>query len=82
MTYSPSLFDEATERAAVQIEVGRRSAWLHGYGLHRLLNELQCPVMWCPRYRCLTCPLDRVGDLLALLEHRDQRVVELTAVDR
>jgi hypothetical protein len=82
VTYSPSLFDEAATRATVVIEVGRRSAWLQGYGLHRLLDELQCASMWCPRFHRLTCPVDRVGDLLALLEHRDHRAVELMAVDR
>ena len=66
----------------VQIEVGRRSAWLRGVGLAPLLDEIQSPRMWCPREKCLTCPIDRVDDLLALLEHRDGRPVELTAVDR
>lgn len=82
MTYSPSLFDTPASRSTVRIEVGRRSAWLHGYGLHRLLDELHSPWMWCPVQHCLTCPVDRVGDLLALIEHRDKRVVELLAVDR
>lgn len=83
MTWTPTLFDEPTARATVTVEVGRRSAWLtRGYGLHRLLDDLQVPSMWCPLHHCLTIPIDHVGDLLALLEHRDHRVVELTAVDR
>lgn len=82
MTWTPTLFDEPTTRATVSVEVGRRSAWIRGHGLHRLLTELEMPSMWCPVHRCLTVPSDRVGDLLVLLEHRDHRVVELTAVDR
>lgn len=82
MTWSPTLFDEPAARATVAVEVGARSAWVRGYGLHQLLTELDCPRMWCPLQHCLTVPVDRVGDLLALLEHRDRRTVELTAVDR
>lgn len=66
----------------VTIEVGRRSAWVRGTGLAPLLDEIGSPRMWCTRQKCLTCPVDRVDDLLALLEHRDGRAVELTAVDR
>ncbi|WP_167759160.1 hypothetical protein [Blastococcus sp. TF02A-35] len=82
MRWQPALFDEPVTRATVAVEVGPRSAWLRGYGLHRLLEELDVPVMICPFRRCLTMPVDRVGDLLALLEHRDKRVVELTTVER
>jgi hypothetical protein len=82
MTWSPTVFDEPTARATVTVEVGHRSAWIRGYGLHRLLTELGMPHMWCPIQHCLTVPVDRVGDLLALLEHRDHRTVELAAVDR
>lgn len=82
MTYAPSRFEEPITRATVRVEVGRRSAWLHGAGLRRLLTELDCPAMWCPRYRCLTVPIDHVGDVLALLEHRDGRTLELSVVDR
>lgn len=67
---------------AVTVEVGRRSAWLRGYGLAALLDEVGVPRMWCPFQKCLTCPVDRVDDVLALVEHRDNRVVELVAVDR
>ncbi|MGY1845531.1 hypothetical protein [Modestobacter sp. SYSU DS0875] len=66
----------------VTVEVGKRSAWLRGAGIAPLLDEIESPRMWCPRHKCLTCPVDRVDDLLALLEHRDGRMVELTAVDR
>jgi len=66
----------------VRIEVGRRSAWLHGTGLAAACDEAGVPRMWCPFHRALTCPVDRVDDLLALLEFRDGRVIDLVAVDR
>lgn len=79
------LFEEPFQRATVRIDVGRRTAWLHGVGLCRYLDELQVPRQWDwhpTRKGVLMCPTDRVGDLLALLEHRDKRVVELSTVDR
>jgi hypothetical protein len=81
---SPSLFDEPITRSTVRVEIGARSCWLYGTGLTRRLIELDIPRMrdWHPdRKGVLMCPVDRVGDLLALLEYRD-RVVELSAVDR
>jgi hypothetical protein len=78
-------FQTSTERATVRIEVGARTCWLYGTGLARMLDELEVPRMWDwhpDRKRVLLCPVDRVGDLLALLEHRDKRVVEVLAVDR
>lgn len=69
----------------VQIEVGKRSAWLHGTGLAALLDGIGVPRMrdWHPgRKGTLMCPIDRVDDLLAIIEHSDGRHVELTAVDR
>lgn len=77
------LFEEPATRATVEIEVGRRSAWIRkGRGVSRLLDELGTPHMFCPREKCLTLPIDRLSDLLALLEFRDRRVVIVTAVDR
>ncbi len=69
----------------VQIEVGARSAWFYGTGVASVMDELQVPRMrdWHPgRKGVLMCPVDRVDDVLALLEHRDGRVIELAAVDR
>lgn len=66
----------------VQVEVGKRSAWLHGTGLSAALDATGIPRMWCPFQKALTCPIDRVDDLLAYLEHRDGRVIDLMAVDR
>lgn len=80
-----SLFDEPVVRSTVRVEVGARTCWLYGAGLVRLLDELEIPRMrdWHPdRKRVLMCPVDRVGDVLALLEHRDRRIVELTTVNR
>ena len=80
-----SLFEEPSQRATVRVEIGRRSAWLYGAGLSRYLEELDIPRQWDwhpDRKRVLMCPVDRVGDLLALLEHRDKRIAELTTVDR
>lgn len=52
----------------VTVEVGRRSAWLRGPGLVKMAEEVGSPRMWCPRKRCLTVTIDRVGDILAMLE--------------
>lgn len=80
-----SLFDTARERGTVRVEVGARTCWLYGAGLTKLLDELEIPRMWDwhpARKKVLMCPVDRVGDVLALLEHRDRRTVELLAVER
>lgn len=83
MTGTSARFDEPSARAAVTVEVGPRVAALpRGYGLDRYLDEARIPSTWCPRRGCLTIPVDRVADLLALLELRDRRIVELLAVDR
>lgn len=66
----------------VTVEVGRRSAWVRGQGIAPVLDELGCPRMWCPFQKALTMPVDRVDDLLAVVEFRDRRAIELTAVDR
>lgn len=66
----------------VHIEVGRRSAWIRGWGLAAVADEIDCPRMWCPWEKCLTVPIDRVDDLLAIVETRGRRYVELVAVDR
>lgn len=69
----------------VQIEVGARSAWFHGTGVAAVLDELGIPRMrdWHPdRKGLVMCAVDRVDDVLAVLEYRDGRVVELTPVDR
>lgn len=69
----------------VRIEVGARSAWLYGAGLAAVLDELKVPRMrdWRPdRKGTLQCPVDRVDDVLAIIEHREGRIVDVAAVDR
>ena len=69
----------------VQVEVGARSAWWQGVGVASVMDEVGVPRMrdWHPDRRgVLMCSVDRVDDVLALLEHRDRRVIELTAVHR
>lgn len=68
----------------VRIEVGHRNtSFLFGDGLVPILNEAGIPHMRDPfRRKVRCCPSDRVDDLLALLEHRDRRDVEIVAVDR
>ncbi|SCX37983.1 hypothetical protein SAMN03159343_0258 [Klenkia marina] len=66
----------------VLIEVGRRTAWLRGKGLLRALDDAGIPRMRCPIRKQWCCPTNRVDDLLAILEHRNRRLVEVVAVDR
>lgn len=76
----------ATRRRAsrvVRIEVGpRNTSYLHGTGLVPILDRLGVPHMRCPYRRVLSCPSDRLDDVLAYLDHRERRVVELLTVDR
>lgn len=71
----------------VRIEIGARSAWGYGPGLAALLDEIESPRMWDPvrshgRTKVVTFPTDRASDLITLLEHRENRPVEISAVDR
>lgn len=66
----------------IRIEVGRRSAWIRGWGMAAVADEVGVPRMWCPRQKCLTVPVDRVDDILAIVETRGRRYVDLVAVDR
>ncbi|MGX5653653.1 hypothetical protein ACWKWC_02655 [Geodermatophilus nigrescens] len=81
MTHGLSIRDSTDDRATVRIEVGRTTCWLYGADLVRLLRQLGVPGQPAPD-GALACPLDRVGDVLAALEWRHRRPVELTAVDR
>ncbi len=82
LPFPPTKCKRRATSQVITIEVGRRSAWLRGTGLAKVLEEVGCPRMWCWREHCLTVPVDRVDDILALVEHRHRRVVELSAVDR
>ncbi len=69
----------------VCVEIGARSAWWYGAGVAAAMDEIGVPRMrdWHPdRKGVLMCAIDRVDDVLAVLEYRDGRVIELTAVDR
>jgi hypothetical protein len=69
----------------VRVEVGARSAWLYGAGLAGVCDELGVPQIrdWHPdRKGVLLVPIDWVADVLAIIEHREGRTVESTAVDR
>ncbi len=71
-----------THPRIVRIEVGpRNTSYLHGPGLTAILDELKVPHMRCPYRRVLSCPSDRLDDVMAYLEHRDGRVIELVAID-
>lgn len=80
----PALFTrrEARPRPPVEIEVGKRSAWLRGSGIVAVLDLVESPRQWCPFRHCYTVPIAYVDDLLVVLEHAQRRAVILTAVDR
>jgi hypothetical protein len=72
-----------TRSRVVRVEVGpRNTSYLHGSGLTAVLDYLRVPHMRCPIRKVLCCPSNRLDDVLAYLEHRDGRVIELTAADR
>ena len=72
-----------TASRVIRVEVGpRNTSWLHGTGVAAACDELGIPRMKDPIRKQLCCPTNRLDDLLALLEHRDGRVIELTAADR
>ena len=81
MTCRSTIHDSTDDRATVRIEVGRITCWLYGAGLVHLLRELGVPGQPASD-EALACPLDRAGDVLAALEWRHRRPVEVTAVDR
>jgi hypothetical protein len=57
-------------------------SYLQGTGLTGVLDELGVPHMRDPFRKVLCCPSNQLADVLARLEHRDGRVVDLVAVDR
>ncbi|MGY1691986.1 hypothetical protein [Geodermatophilus sp. SYSU D01105] len=71
-----------TRSRVISIEVGPRNlSYLQGTGLTAVLDELGVPYMRDPLRQVLCCPSNRLDDVLAVLEHRDGRAVELLAVD-
>lgn len=72
-----------TASRVVRVEVGpRHTSYLHGAGLTAALDHLGVPHMRCPFRKVLCCPSDRLDDVLAYLELRDGRVIDLVGVDR
>jgi len=72
-----------TDQRPMLVEIGRRSAWLHGEGVKEALDATRTPRMRCADRRVYTVPVDRVDDLLAYWQFgRCRRHVELVAVDR
>ena len=73
-----------TRTGVVRIEVGPRNlSYLRGTGLTTVLDQLRrVPHMRDPFRNALCCLSNRLDDVLAVLEYRDGRVIELQAVDR
>ncbi len=69
-----------SRRQPVRVELGKRSAWLSGPGVHAALMTAGAPKMWCHRRRCWSCSVGRVHDVVAILEHQQGRRVELVEV--
>ncbi len=65
-------------RQPVRVELGRRSAWLFGPGVAEAVRLAGSPSMRCPKRKALCCPVDRVSDVLAIIEGVQGRRVELT----
>lgn len=64
-------------RQPVRVELGRRSAWLSGPGVREALTMAGSPSMRCPKRRVWCCPITHLDDVLAVIEHRQGRRVEL-----
>ncbi len=68
-----------TRSRVVEVEIGKRSAFFTGTGVAAVLDQLGIPRMRCPYTRRVCCPIDRADDAIALLEFRQNRVVQLVA---
>ena len=67
----------------IRMEVGPRNlSHLQGAGLTAVIDELGVPYMRDLRGEVLCCPSNRLDDVLAVLEYRDGRAIDLAAVDR
>lgn len=64
-------------RQTVRVELGKRTAWLSGPGVHDALTAAGSPMMRCPVRKVWCCPLNRLDDVLAVIEYRQGRRVEL-----
>ena len=74
--------DRWTSDRTLHVEVGRRTAWLHGGKITRLLNRAGVDRrMWDHLSRTWCIPVDRVDDLLVYAEHFEGRFCTVEAVD-
>ncbi len=64
-------------RQPVRVELGKRTAWLYGPGVHDALTVADVPMMRCAKRRTWCCPIDRLDDVLAVIEYRQGRRVDL-----
>lgn len=64
-------------RMPVTVELGRRTAWLYGVGVYDALVTADVPRMRCARRRTWCCPIDRLDDVLAVIEGLQGRRVDL-----
>lgn len=69
-------------RAPVRVELGRRTAYLTGPGVAEAVRLAGSPSMRCPKRKALCCPIDRVSDVLAVVEGVQGRRVELIEAER
>jgi len=69
-------------RQPVRVELGRRTAWLSGPGVAEALRLAGSPSMRCPKRRVWCCPVDRVSDVLAVVEGVQGRRIELVEAER
>ena len=80
---------EPTKRRAtgygttLRVEVGRRTAWLHGPHMVPLLNRAHITARaWDPARRCWSVSVASADDVIAAAEHWQRRVVTVEEVTR
>lgn len=66
-------------RGSVQVDVGRRSAWLSGpwKPIQRAIEVTGSPWMRCPRRKTITVPIQHLDDVISHLEHAQRTPVVL-----
>lgn len=68
---------------ALTIECGKRTAWLHGEGIPRLLRQARITrKAWDANKRCWSIPIALIWDILPVAEKAQRREVNLVEVDR
>jgi hypothetical protein len=67
----------------LHVEVGKRTAWLHGERIVELLDAAQVERrQWDWQRRLWMVPIDRADDVITYAEWRQRRVVTVEAIDR